>query len=74
MDKKRLKQKVRDVTGSGALIKELVKLLGISERSVCSKTNGEQEFKPSEIDKMRTAYGLTADETVEIFIMQGERA
>lgn len=73
MDKKRLKQKVRDATGSGALIEELTRLLGISERSVCSKTNGQQEFKPSEIDKMRKAYGLTAEETVEIFI-EGEKA
>lgn len=71
MDKKRLKQKVRDATGSGALIEELTRLLGISERSVCSKTNGQQEFKPSEIEKIRTAYGLTAEETVAIFI-EGE--
>lgn len=74
MDKKRLKQKVRDATGRGALVKELAKLLDISERSVCSKTNGDQEFKPSEIDKIRTAYSLTAEETVEIFIIQGGRA
>lgn len=74
MNKKLLKAKIKEATGSKAMIEELHKLLGISERSICSKTNGTREFRPSEIDLIRIRYQLTAEDTVEIFIKgEGER-
>lgn len=73
MNKPLLKQRVRDATGSNAMLDELRNLLDISENSLVAKTNGKREFKPSEIDKMRIAYKLSADDVIEIFIKQEEQ-
>ena len=73
MNKPLLKQRVRDATGSNAMLDELRNLLDISENSLVAKTNGKREFKPSEIDKMRIAYKLSADDVIEIFIRQEEQ-
>ena len=70
MNKELLKTKVKEATGSKFLLKELSELLNISNVSVVAKTNGNVEFKPSEIDKIRIKYHLTAADVVEIFIKQ----
>lgn len=68
MNKQLLKNRVREATGSSALLAELEELLEISENSLCAKTNGRREFKPSEIDKIRIKYKLTDSDVVDIFI------
>lgn len=74
MNKKLLKAKVKEATGSKAMLDELRRLLKISENSLVAKTNGRREWRPSEIDQMRREYKLTDAETVEIFIKQEEEA
>ena len=71
MNKELLKQRVRDATGTRAVLDELQRLLHLSENSLCAKTNGKREFKPSEIDLMRIEYNLSAEDVVNIFIVQG---
>lgn len=72
MNKELLKTRIKETTGSKAMLDELQRLLNLSANSLVAKTNGRREFKPSEIDAIRREYRLTPEDVIEIFIKQGE--
>ena len=60
--------KLRDlISRSGLKTIYIAKSLGISYTSLKYKISNKREFKASEISKMQTILGLTADETAAIF-------
>lgn len=66
-----LVDRVRATTGRAAVLPVLADLLEITEVSACAKMKGKTPFRPEEIDKMRIAFRLTDEETVNGFIKNG---
>ena len=62
----KLKQKMLEHMEGDSFIKELIRVLDISEPTAIKRLN-EGNFTTEEIRKMKAAYNLTAEELDEIF-------
>jgi plasmid maintenance system antidote protein VapI len=63
-----LKEKLKAVLDAhGHTQNDLAELLGISYQSVSIKMNGRSDFTKNEIGRIVHTYGLTPEETYDIF-------
>ena len=65
-----VKQLEHKILSANVSKRDLAKRLNISETCLYQKLSNKREFKASEISKLQAALGLTATETVHIFLQQ----
>ena len=68
MNKELLRKIVKSRTGNGAVIPELIRICGLNKNTASARLSGKIPFRADEIDKVRTEYGLTDKEVVDVFI------